>query len=77
MKRLALMLALLGGCASFFKHTTAVDIADGVLLVGATSTAIAVDQPEVRGIAVGAGAFALLMVPVLVVITGLAHWGGK
>jgi hypothetical protein len=88
-KRLALVAALFGGpvlvvaaaltgCGPFIdhaaRHPIVYDVIDGVLIVGATTTAIADNNEAVRGTALGVDLVALFLVPALVVATVAGLW---
>lgn len=78
MKRLALMLALLGGCSLVLdgsaRHPIAWDVPDGAVIVAASTVAIADRNEYVRGTALGIDALALALIPALVIGTYLHFW---
>lgn len=77
MTRLALILALLGGCqwaASRPSAMIALDVADGIVLASSTTVAIA-DDGEARAPAIVVGVASLVVIPFLVILTGLSYWG--
>lgn len=74
MTRLALVVALFGGCGFVQRHAVALDVADAVVIGSATVCAIECRQPA-SNVSIGVLAVEPMLITFLVLNTIVSLWG--